>query len=392
PITSPILVGDLLIMRGRMVNNTKTHCWMAVDKRNGEIVWQTPKHGGRSYTDASPTHHQLPIGGDESQLLDVLWCPTGQVLRVEDGVELASELGCQGNGRPWAVQGDVLAIENGSSDGGRGQAQTWDEGLLAFRLQAPNRDTVTAKLLWHRGNKDQPGRLTAFNGVLYGVTQSTAYALDLMTGKELSKAGFPRGAEKVHHLTAIAGGLLFGLSHVNDCTVFALGANGRQLSCEGVSRLGERLYHKYDFFNEGAQPFFSGNRIFIRSYSDIWCIGDPSEPLRLSAVHDGQISVRVAAQDDDTQEDEEKDDRGGLPDADAPATPSLDKDGVRKALSAAIAAGKRPRFTMASTGMEVEITGFTDGSLALASKGMRMQFPFDRLDDADLRKLAAALE
>ncbi len=289
PITSPILVGDLLIMRGRMATKPggkpKTHCWMAVDKNTGEVVWQTPKRGGRSYTDASPTHHRLPIGGDETQMLDVLWFPTGQVLRVDDGKELASELGCHGNGRPWGVQGDILAIANGSSDGGRGQPQTWDAGLLAFRLQASDRDTVTAELLWHNGKKNQPGRLTAHNGVLYGTDRSRAYALDLMTGAELSTIGLGRFVQHVHHFTAIAGGHLFGLSHVNDCHVVAIGPDGKQLTDHRVNRLGERRYDKYDFFNEGAQIFLSGNRLFIRSYTDIYCIGDPQAEMALSAAH-----------------------------------------------------------------------------------------------------------
>ncbi|MFP4106527.1 MAG: hypothetical protein ACLFVU_10615, partial [Phycisphaerae bacterium] len=40
---------------------------------------------------------------------------------------------------------------------------------------------------------------------------------------------------------------------------------------EGCNRLGKRYYKKYDFFDEGAQPFVSGNRIFIRSYSNVYC-------------------------------------------------------------------------------------------------------------------------
>ena len=288
-ITSPILVDDLLIMRGQMAKKPggkiEAHCWMAVDKKTGKIVWQTPKRGGRSYTDSSPTYHRLPIGGDQSQLLDVLWCPTGQVLRVADGKELATEIGCQGNGRPWAVHGNILAIKNGSSDGGRGEAQTWEKGLLAFRLQAASREEVTTELLWHNGDRDQPGRLTAKDGVLYGFEGRKAYAVDLLTGEQLSQVGFPRHAEKVHHLSAIAGNHLFGLSSVNDCLVVDLGSDGKQLSNAQVNRLGERMYHSYDFFNEGAQIFFSGNRTFIRSYSQLYCIGNPQAKMALSAAH-----------------------------------------------------------------------------------------------------------
>jgi len=59
---------------------------------------------------------------------------------------------------------------------------------------------------------------------------------------------------------------------------------------------------------------------------------------------------------------------------------------------AALEAGKQPRFTMASTGMEVEVTSFDGDSLGIERKGMKMQFPFARLKDGDLKALAEALQ
>jgi hypothetical protein len=32
-------------------------------------------------------------------------------------------------------------------------------------------------------------------------------------------------------------------------------------------------------------PYFSGNRMFIRAHEQVYCIGDPKEPMRLSKVH-----------------------------------------------------------------------------------------------------------
>jgi outer membrane protein assembly factor BamB len=284
-ITSPMLVGDLMITAGQFTKEdkgqTKGAAWIAINKKNGEIVWKTPRRGGKSYTCATPTVHHLPVGGDESNKMAVLWCPTGQVLRVSDGKVLATELGSQGNSRPWAVQDDILVICNGSSDGGGGRPQTWKKGTVAFRLKAPDRDKVTAEMLWIKTGREDLSRLVARDGVLYGFRgRNGVEAVDIKTGKILHKTGISR--LQPHHLSAIAGDYLFGLDHDGQCIVVDISDGLKQVS---LNRLGEREYRSYDFFNEGAQPFFSGNRIFIRSYTTVYCIGDPDQPTKLSAAH-----------------------------------------------------------------------------------------------------------
>ncbi len=287
-LTSPILVGDRLIMAGQMIEGEGKGggaCWMAVDKATGEILWQTPAKGGKSYTTATPTLHRLPVPGDATNRLDVLWCPTGQVLRVRDGKVLAAEIGCQGNARPWAVQGDVLVIENGASDGGGGLPQTWPKALVAFRLKAESEDKVVAETLWIDEDEDMC-RMTARDGVLYGYQRrSEVAARDLMTGEAIASVGLGRGVRAATHLTALAGRHLFGMDDDGTCVVVDLGPDGRTLEKTALNRLGTRVYHKNDYFNQGAQPFFSGNRIFHRSYTDVYCIGDPDKPMRLSEVH-----------------------------------------------------------------------------------------------------------
>jgi outer membrane protein assembly factor BamB len=284
-ITSPMLVGDLMITAGSFTKNDEAQkkgaAWIAINKADGEILWKTPRRGGKSYTCATPTVHHLPVGGDESDRMAVLWCPTGQVLRVSDGKVLATELGSQGNSRPWAVQDDILVICNGSSDGGAGKAQTWKKGTVAFRLEAPNRNEVTAEKLWIRTGRDDISRLVARKGVLYGfVGRDKVQAVDIKTGKVLHQAGVGRFTP--HHLSAIAEDYLFALDHDGQCMVIDISDGLRRVA---VNRLGKREYRKYDFFNEGSQPFFSGNRIFIRSYTDVYCIGDPDKPTRLSEAH-----------------------------------------------------------------------------------------------------------
>ncbi len=283
-ITSPTLVGDLMIMAGREVDeggNAGAPCWMAVDKATGKVVWRTPRQGGGSYTCASPTHHRLAIGGDASKTLDVLWCPTGQVLRVRDGKVLLTEIGSHGNSRPWAVDGDVLVINNGSSDGGGSKAQRWDRVTAAFRLKAESEDRVVCEDLWV-GDDDDLVRLVARDGVLYGFRdRRQIQARDIVTGEVLASAGLP-GRFVPHHLSVLAGHHLFAVDDDGRCLVAEV---NDELKVLGINQLGTRVYKKYDFFCEGAQAFFSGNRIFFRSYTDVYCIGDPDAPMRLSKAH-----------------------------------------------------------------------------------------------------------
>jgi hypothetical protein len=88
-----------------------------------------------------------------------------------------------------------------------------------------------------------------------------------------------------HHYTAIAGQQVVALDFDGRCAVVGLGADGLPVGPAQINRLGTRPFGKYDFFNEGAQPSFSGNRVFIRSYTDVYCLGNPAEPTRLSQEH-----------------------------------------------------------------------------------------------------------
>jgi hypothetical protein len=105
-----------------------------------------------------------------------------------------------------------------------------------------------------------------------------------MTGKLLGETNIGRGHRPPHHFSVIAGNHLFGMMHDGTCLVATIGDKPKILRW---NRLGEREYGKYDFFNEGSQPFFSGNRMFIASYTDVYCIGDPDKPTALSKAHTG---------------------------------------------------------------------------------------------------------
>ena len=66
--------------------------------------------------------------------------------------------------------------------------------------------------------------------------------------------------------------------------VMVIGIAANVLKRIALNSLGRGALHGRNW-SQGSQPFLSGNRIFIRSYTDVYCIGDASGPLRLSNVH-----------------------------------------------------------------------------------------------------------
>jgi hypothetical protein len=83
----------------------------------------------------------------------------------------------------------------------------------------------------------------------------------------------------VGHQTYRAGKYLFtaGGSVWN---VVDVSVNPPRLVTETPNRLGGSFPADH-----ASQMLFSGNRIFVRTYTEVYSLGDPSQPMRLSAVH-----------------------------------------------------------------------------------------------------------
>ncbi len=276
-LTSPILVGDVMITHAGTAQH-KDLRYRALDRRTGKLLWEQVNYpSGKSYHMITPVAMSLPVG-DTGEAMDVIWTGPGTVFRVRDGKVLGEKIGCHGNARHVGVSGDVIVLVNGSSDGGHGSPYTFAKGTVAVRLVAQDAETVTGQMLWH--DAKGPERLVVHDGLVYGFTRDALEVRDLETGKVVAEVGRP--AVRPFHVSAIAGGYLFALGSDGQCLVTTLGRDIRPVA---VNRLGTREHSKGDYFNQGAQPFFSGNRIFLRSYTDVYCIGDPNAPLRLSKEH-----------------------------------------------------------------------------------------------------------
>jgi outer membrane protein assembly factor BamB len=288
-IPSPVLSGDLLHIIGvEGKSKDKNKLRIAVNKADGKTVWTAPFRG--SYQ-TGPVVLDLPIAGDLKNRLTVLvFQGDGSVLRAKDGKELLTGLPAAWNGRPIGVDGDIVVLNNKSADGGGGSSikNDYDEGWAAVRLTAPNADTVKAEVLW-QGKKMGWGNVVARDGVVFHHARNLVESFDIRTGEQLGKATGTMVA--AFHFPILAGDYLFGLEPKGFCGVAQVSADGRTLKVIGNSRLGDRVYGGKNSgpldmkFSYGCQMFASGNRIFIRSMTDLYCLGNPAEALRLSKEH-----------------------------------------------------------------------------------------------------------
>ncbi len=288
-IPSPVLSGDLLHVIGQEREGRQAErVRVAMDKHTGETVW-TAKFSGSYQT--GPVVLELPVAGDLNNMMTVLvFQGNGAVLRADDGKELLAGLPAAWNGRPIGVDRDVVVLNNKSADGGGGGniKNDYAEGWAALRLSAPDRDTVVAETLWE-GKKLGWGNVVARDGVLFHQNRNLIESYDLFSGEQLAKAGGTMAA--AFHYPMLAGDYIIGMDMKGFFGVAQVSADGREVKVVANNRLGDRVYGEKEAppldmkFSYGCNPFASGNRLFIRSMTELYCIGNPDEPLRLSKEH-----------------------------------------------------------------------------------------------------------
>jgi outer membrane protein assembly factor BamB len=271
-VPSPILTADRLVA----VWGDNHLAWLrGLDRRTGKIIWQ--QSPGASWS--SMEKLGVPVG-PTGQTMEIIWHGSGgHVYRATDGKQLLKGAGAHSSGRPQGVCGNTLLVSNGWVDGGNPGTNEYPRGLVALRFTAPNEDTLKVECLWSR--QDLRWAPTIHKGMVYAHGTAALEVLDLATGQTVGKVQTPRF--RVHHLTSIAGDWLFGFDGSgSECLATTL---GREAKVVGVNRLGDKVADGRGSFSQGGQPFFSGNRMFYRSYTDVYCIGDANDPMRLSKVH-----------------------------------------------------------------------------------------------------------
>jgi outer membrane protein assembly factor BamB len=287
---SPVLVGQRLMYRcqGYVFGlNTET----------GDVVWEDclkdaddPQDNGRSPV-GSLVH--LRVDGT-----DMVVNPRGETYRTLDGRKLADPLypSMRGMGHhTFAVDRERNVLFFGS--GGPNGTKEFGDGVWAVKVEMDGPDRAKARLLWRDSLHRCDDETAVYAGGRLYVSGAGVYAGDGQRLGDLRLSG-------THGLVAAGGRLWSGLPGGESCTfgnapINADGLVGPEVlnrlghfgpfdeskalqvrSMTGCSDMGK--WYAWAFGR--SYPFFSGNRVFIRTYDALYCIGNPAEPFEPSAA------------------------------------------------------------------------------------------------------------
>ncbi|MFC1462408.1 HEAT repeat domain-containing protein [Verrucomicrobiota bacterium] len=283
----------------------------ALDRATGRTLWE--RGPAPRVASGNPTigeHHGTPAVVTLGKTA-VLFAPDATVTRISDG----KLLGCVGEATgawmsgwcsPAAGAGGpgddtaVVYFVNGGSGGGGSAVPAGRPpagSLLAVQLTLED-DAVKGNRLWVSKTEMSKGsQLVYHDGLLYADT----LVIDPANGEILRKLpvwdyvrikrervrrSYAKGSA---HILPIAGGRLYHLNSEGLCMVFETGRTNALVS---INALGPPE-HVFDNrgrpgheFCYGASPWFSGNRMFIRSPFHLYCIGKPATPTSLTAGQD----------------------------------------------------------------------------------------------------------
>ena len=277
-IPSPLLVGDVLITRtGGKGQYGSERVLSGLNRQTGEVVWNH-EFKTSAYMDGTPAILRIPIQGTKDTLTAVLMA-FGDLVRASDGKVLAGGIGWMAHCMSPIAVGDTAYFSNGQAGGGYhgGKRDVPNGSVMAVKFTAKSRDRVEKEILWTSNVRTSGSPLYHDGMIFFGQV-----VLRAETGDTLRNLGKERNRINVGHVMAKAGPYLYHLSQDGRCLVTTA---DREMKFIDANELDPRDRQGRGFWNQGAQPFFSGNRIFLRSYRNVYCIGDPNKRMRLSAEH-----------------------------------------------------------------------------------------------------------
>jgi len=298
-ILSPLLAGDTLV--DMHAQNTLR----GLNKRTGKVIWEAPAATSKKSSKSGyylASHMVFYI--KDTPIIVTSQC---NLIRASDG-KVFGEVNygeAWHGGAPIAGLGDIF-IKCASGDG-------WSQPFKAFKLNMEG-DRATATELWEckgYGNSDYNSRIVLPNFTFLG---GNATFVDNQTGQIASKVPLGGYFRIIAGPTMIAceGGsndpkgsiwsrrredgkaiMPFQTSDVSDPRQPKLISEKNVLGgdnlprLEGVENFIPNLWADKNYFNaKGGKPghlvhtdtpwFPSGNRLFIRTLSHLYCIGDPS--------------------------------------------------------------------------------------------------------------------
>jgi len=234
---TPVLAdGKLILHIGAM---------RALDPLTGEELWAQP---GSAW--AWGTSWVEEIAG-----VPVIFTSSGNAVRASDGEVLASKLGklSWGSG-PMVVDGVLYYIDN---QGGESVSRAW---RLPETADAP----FAPELLWQvEPRKDRYyGSPIITDGLIYILTQvGVLTCLDAATGATVYEQDLQTGKPVFFGSLVLAGDNLMVTNEAGTTVIFA---PGREYVEIARNELGEMVR---------STPVFDGDRMYVRGYENLYCIG-----------------------------------------------------------------------------------------------------------------------
>lgn len=230
--------------------------WMiAMDRETGEIAWDAGPIRNVAYGVCNTPYPMKLSNGKEEMW--VIVTSTGQLLRAEDGQQLLDHMGVRGcfHASPVHYGNRVYLSRGGHVD--------------AVELMMQDRDTVGVRRLWtsggggHAGCVVYGGRVHCTSGSSdHGKAAALSYvAKDVNTGRDVARIDpcLPGDSGDAYVPPVVAGKYVFAFA----------GSRGSVIELSETPRVlahvkNERMY---------AQPVFDGDRMYLRTYNSLMCIG-----------------------------------------------------------------------------------------------------------------------
>ncbi len=282
-MASPLLVDGKVIVAGSALGTLKGKDdagkgLVAFEAATGKKLWEAPSTG--AWTLQSPV--LLNLNGTTAVHY------SGMLVRVSDGKVLHNKVsrGSASNNLVW--NGDTVIIQNETGDSGFQKRPELVganmEGLTAVRYTLEG-DTAKAEVVWESKNMGQRHASAVLaNGLIItgGLGNSRGLlAVDPATGNVVGSnpkyPGVPWGP--------IAGGGAFIAGDWSGGEFVLVSADKELKELGRYTLVGERpdlkregkSWPRFGRFWQATPMIMSGNRVFIRSFKGITCIGDPKQ-------------------------------------------------------------------------------------------------------------------
>lgn len=243
---SPVVHRDLVLVNACVESETL----LALDKRTGRVVWRVP-----GIKESWNTPLVTTDGQGKAELVVAI---AGRLLAFdpESGTPLWH---CDTDIKWYMVPSPVAEEGVVYSLGGR-------SGVAGLAVRTGGRGDVTrTRRLWTSNKGSNVSSPVVYRGHLFWVHESLgiAYCAEAKTGRILYEERLP-GAGQLYASAVLADGKLYYVSRTG--RTFVVKA-GQQCELLAVNDLSDRS--TFD-----ASPAVSGNRIYVRSYRYLYCIGE----------------------------------------------------------------------------------------------------------------------